>query len=202
MTHLTFSVFRKGVREPALTLSTFGESQPFPTPYSMATSAIARHHRESPLIALRHLEATVARSKYWGPAGPPTARGWARSILDCFGQYQYMDAADGRQAFSWALDLDLALPPNDLAVHVDAVLFDPGGYIGRIALWDTPPLTRTLAHVYAAPVSRALEDELGVGRISAVQVWHLRSQVQETVDASSATRALPEAERIVQRLTV
>jgi hypothetical protein len=200
VTHLTFSVFRKGAREPALTLSSFGPAQSFPTPYSMAAAAISRHHKESPAAALRHLERTVARSAYWGSGGPATARGWAKSIVACFRRYQSMDEADGRQAFAWSLNLGLVLPPDDLAVHVDAVLFDPGGYVGRLALWDTPPLTKALASVYAAPAFRSLEEELGAGRITGVQVWHLRSGAAEFIEAAAAAGAVPLAERIVHRV--
>jgi hypothetical protein len=111
-----------------------------------------------------------------------------------------MDAADGRDAFASSLNLDLILPPDDLAVHIDAVLFDPSGYAGRLALWDTPPLTTALASLYAAPAFRVLEHELGAGRVTGVQVWHLRSGVAKYIDSATAAGAMPLAETIVHRI--
>ena len=102
--------------------------------------------------------------------------------------------------FATGLTRDLAIPPDELGVYVDVVLLDPRGYVPRIALWDTNPLNRTSARLYAAPVWKVLEDELGSGRVVEVEVWHLRSTTTWTVAASAAEDALADVANIVHRI--
>lgn len=80
-------------------------------------------------------------------------------------------------------------------------MIDPRGYVPRIVLWDTASLTQDRAVLYAAPVWRVMEDELGDGRIPEVEVWHLRSGVQRVIDATTAAAALPHVARVVHRLS-
>jgi hypothetical protein len=89
--------------------------------------------------------------------------------------------------------------PNDIGVNVDIILMDPGGYCARLLLWDKPVPSESEAELLAAPVAAAIEQELGVGRTSAVEVWHLRSGATLTLSRDKALRRLPEIEVIVSR---
>jgi hypothetical protein len=201
MTHITFGLFRKGVREPGLTLSGMGPDTGAPvSPYNMASAAISRHHRESPQAAEQHLHRTMARSDYWGPSGHAPARGWAEAIRDCYARYRAMTANDQRAVFAYGLNRQLDLAPHDLSVHIDVVLLDPRGYVARVVLWDPTELTPDKAQLYAAPVWRVLEEELGAGRVAGVEVWHLRTGRQLFVDAAAAAQRLPAVTLLVGQI--
>ena len=200
MTRITFGLYRRGVREPGITLSaTIGGYIP-PTPFQSASGAIRRYHREDGGAAANVLDRSLSGSRHWGSAGTPQAQGWADAIRQCFDVYRHIAGADTRLAFTCGLNRSLALPPDELAVYIDVVLIDPRGYVPRIVLWDTASLTQERAVLYAAPVWRVMEDELGVGRIPDVEVWHLRSGVRRVVDAATAVAALPNVARVVHRL--
>jgi hypothetical protein len=200
MTHITFGLFRKGVREPGTTLSGMAGAPSFPTPFSMASAAITRHHRESPQAAERTLRRSLASSSYWGEGGPASAQGWADAVRRCYRTYAQMTANDNRPVFASGLNRELDMPPDDLSVRIDVVLLDRRGYVGRIVLWDTFDMTSDRAELYAAPVWRVLEDELGDGRVAGVEVWHLRTRGQIFVDAITAAARLLDAERRVHSI--
>lgn len=199
MTRITFGLYRKGVREPATTLSTAALAFMPPTPMPTASAAIAKYHRLGPDAALRAMRDAYRNSSYWGSGGSPQA-GWANAMVECFERYIDMAAEDGRVAFATSLKRDVDFGLHQVAVHVDVVLLDPAGYIGRIVLWDKAELTMELAGHYATPAYAALEDELGANRVVGVEVWHLRSGVQVYVTATACESNLAAVERIVERI--
>jgi hypothetical protein len=199
MTRVTFGMFRRGVREPQTTLSSAAASFFPPTPMPTATATIARHHREGPGAAAAEMDRSYRNSAYWGQEGTPRA-GWANTMRECYATYVELTRDDIRPAFAAGLNRDLLLPPNELAVHIDAVLLDPEGYVPRLVLWDANQLTQPLAVTYAAPAWKAMEDELGEGRVPRVEVWSLRAPTQVTVSPSEARAAMGEVERVVRRL--
>jgi hypothetical protein len=201
MTRITFGLYRRGVREPTITLSgTAGDYIP-PTPFPSASAAIKRYHREDGTRAANVLDRSLSSSDYWGSGGTPQAQGWADAIRESFDVYRQIADGDPRPAFASGLRRTLTMPPDELAVYIDVVVIDPRGYVPRIVLWDTADLTDARALLYAAPVWRALEDELGDGRVPEVEVWHLRSGMRRIVDATAAAAALVEVARVVQRLS-
>ena len=201
MTRVTFGLFRKGVREPGLNLTAAGATFIPPTPMPTATAAVARYHREGPDRAMAAMDRSYRSSSYWGQRGTSQA-GWAEAMRSCFQTYVDLAQLDPRPAFAIGLNRDVAFPPDEIGVHVDVVLLDPSGYVGRLALWDKTPLTSLVAARYAAPAWQALEEELGEGRIAGVEVWHLRSATQMFVSPEQAAFALPEVERILHRLVL
>jgi len=201
MTRVTFGLYRRGVREPGVTLSgTAGDFVPR-TPFPSASAAVKRYHREDGATAAATLDRSLSSSDYWGPSGPPQARGWAGAIRQCFDVYRQIADADPRPAFACGLSRTLDLTPDELVVYIDVVLIDPRGYVPRIVLWDTADLTDARAVLYAAPVWRVMEDELGDGRVPEVEVWHLRSAARRVVDATTAAAALPSVAGVVHRLS-
>lgn len=201
MTRITFGLYRRGVREPTITLSATAGGYIPPTPFQSASAAVKRYHREDGSAAATALDRSLLSSDYWGSGGTAQAQGWADAIRRCFDVYRQMADADPRPAFACGLSRSLDLPPDELAVYVDVVLFDPRGYVPRIVLWDTADLTNDRAVLYAGPVWRVMEDELGDDRVPEVEVWHLRSGVQRVVDAATAAGALPQVARVVHRLS-
>lgn len=200
MTRLTFGIYRRGLREPGFTLSATVNSPSFPTPILMANASIARYHREGETEARRELHRAFRRSPYWGPAGSPQARGWASAIVASFERYAQMAADDGREAFTVDLSRDVSLGMHVVGVRLDAVLLDDDGYVGRIALWDKAVVTRELAVFYAVPAFLALEDELGDGRVSGVQIWHLRSGERHLVSGDSCNAEVGRVINLVARI--
>lgn len=200
MTRLTFGIYRKGVREPGFTLSSTVDSPSFPTPMAIAAAAVARYHREGEIEALRKLHRSFADSSYWGPSGSPQARGWASAIVAGFERYVDLAARDGRDAFAVDLKRDIAIGAHTVAVHVDAVLLDGDGYVGRIALWDTAEITAKLAVRYAVPAFLALEEELGEGRVAGVQVWHLRTGECHFASSDACNAQVDPVARLVNRI--
>lgn len=87
-----------------------------------------------------------------------------------------------------------------LGVRADVVLLDAAGYVPRLVLWDKNDLTYGRAIEYGAPVWRAMEDELGDGRVAAVEVWALRGPTQITVTPAQANVAMGQVARTVHRL--
>lgn len=199
MTRITFGLYRAGVRDASVTLAgTAGQYMP-PTPYAMATAAVTRYHREDAQRATAALERSIQRSQYWGAAGTPQG-GWAKAIQDCFATYCRMAAPDPRPAFAVPFDRDVDYPPDAIGVHVDVVLLDPQGYVPRLVLWDTNDFTPDRALLYAAPAWLATEEELGSGRVSRVEVWHLRSGAERVIAASDAAAAQVDASRVIHRV--
>jgi hypothetical protein len=205
MTRVTFGMYRKGVREPATTLSSAAAANAgftLVTPMRTAQSAIARHHRESPAAARDRMNRSFRESEYWGPNGTPQARGWAESIRRCYDTYADLTRHDTRPAFTTAVERDLDLPPDALAVRVDVVLLDPAGYVPRLVFFDKNDLSRARAIEYAAPAWRVMEDELGDGRVARVEIWSLRQPIQLTVTPAEARGAMGQVARVVHRLVL
>lgn len=203
MTRVTFSMYRKGVREPTTTLSSAAAANAeflLITPIPTAQAAIARHHRESPAAARTRLHQAFRSSSYWGPSGSPQARGWAAAIRRLYDSYDALTQHDTRAAFATAVERDLDMPPDTLGVRVDVVLLDPAGYVPRLVLWDKNDLTQARAVQYGAPAWRAMEDELGNGRVARVEVWSLRQAAQLTVSPAEARAAMGQVARVVHRL--
>jgi hypothetical protein len=162
-----------------------------------ATGAVARYHRKGATEASRQLRRAFADSQYWGASGSPQARGWAHAIVTCFDRYVRLADDDGRDAFAVDLKLDVAVGAHVVGIHVDAVLLDDDGYVGRILLWDLAPVTADLAVQYAVPVFLALEGQLGEGRVVGVQVWHLRTGGAYFASADACNAALPRVTQLV-----
>ncbi|MDB5862188.1 MAG: hypothetical protein JWQ76_5877 [Ramlibacter sp.] len=203
MTRVTFGMYRKGVREPGTTMSSAAAAnagfQP-PTPTPIAQSAIVRHHRESPAAARAQLHRSFRNSDYWGPNGTPQTRGWARVIRELYDVYDGLTQGDPRIAFAYGVERDIPLGVDVLGVRADVVLLDAAGYVPRLVLWDKNDLTYGRAIEYGAPVWRAMEDELGDGRVAAVEVWALRGPTQITVTPAQANVAMGQVARTVHRL--
>jgi hypothetical protein len=198
MTRVTFGLYRAGVRNAGMTLTT-APTTPTPTPFPTATAAIVRHHREGPARAWHEMDRSFRRSPYWGQRGTPQG-GWADAIRRCYSTYRELSEVDARPAFAAGLNRDLEFPPDELGVYIDVVLLDPAGYAARLVLWDSNELTQERAVLYAAPAWRVLEDDLGNGRVTGVEVWHLRTAQQITVGPDEAEQALADVERVVRRL--
>lgn len=203
MTRVTFSMYRVGVREPATTLASYGAANagaPIVTPAATARASIVRHHRESPAAARAQLHRSFRDSDYWGPKGRPQAQGWAAAIRRCYDTYARLTEHDTRPAITTRLERDIPLGPDALAVYVDVVLLDPAGYVPRLVLWDDNALTADRALAFGAPAWRAVEDELGAGRVAQVEIWSLREPTQRIITPAQARAAMPDVARIVHRL--
>ncbi len=145
MTRVTFGMYRKGVREPATTMTSAAAANAgftLVTPMRIAQSAIVRHHRESPAAARARLHQSFRNSDYWGPNGTPQARGWARVIRELYDVYDGLTQGDPRTAFAYGVERDIALGVDALGVRADVVLFDPAGELLRVVLWDKNDLSR------------------------------------------------------------
>lgn len=202
MTRITFGLYRRGIRDPGITLRSSAGGYIPRTPFQSASAAVTRYHRESGDAAAHALDRSLSSSDYWGPGGRPQSQGWADAIRQCFDVYRRTADADTRPPFAWGLRRTLDLPPDELSLYIDVVLIDPRGYVPRIVLWDTADLTDERAVLYAAPVWRVMENELGDGRIPEIEVWHLRTGAQRSVDVSVAAAALPDVGTIVHRLSM
>jgi hypothetical protein len=205
MTRVTFGMYRKGVREPAITLRSAAAANAnftLVTPMRTAQSAIARHHREGPAAARERMNRAFRESPYWGPKGTPQARGWADAIRRCYDTYADLSRDDMRPAFATSIGRDLSLPPDILGVHVDVLLLDREGYVPRLVFFDKNDLSRASAIQYAAPVWRVIENELGEGRVAGVEVWSLRQPSQLTVLPAEARAAMTQVANVVHRLVL
>lgn len=199
MTHITYGLFRAGVRDPAKTLASYTGQKPIPTPYPSASASIARFHREDPESAWTQLDKSLASSSYWGRQGSPQA-GWADAIRSCFQVYRALAEPDQRASIATGVNRDLVVPPDDIGIYVDVVLLDPNGYAPRIVLWDSNAFDHNRAVLYGAPVWKAMEEELGEGRVIGVEVWKLRTGDQELVLPTEAEAAMPEVAQIAHRI--
>lgn len=92
---------------------------------------------------------------------------------------------------------DVPIGGHVVGVTIDVVLLDDDGYVGRYLLWDTPELTENLGELLSATIVLALGSELGAERISAVEVWQLRDEVNLLVSAPRALARLGDVEAIL-----
>jgi hypothetical protein len=197
MAHISLSQLKRATRDRSLRRE--GERGPeWPTPIPTATSAVKRFHQDGAAAAIRQLDQAFDRSDYWGPAGRPQARGWANSIRRCFQGYVDLASGDRRAVVQSPMTTTVQVGGDTVGVSVDVVLSDAAGHVGRVLLWDTPPLTRGDAEILAAVVVQAVNHEFGRGRSAGAEIWHLRSGVQVFVDATTATRRLREVRTIVR----
>lgn len=200
MTRLSFGIYRRGLREPGFTLSSTAGSPSFPTPMAIAAAAVARYHREGHAKALRRLRRSFTDSSYWGPSGSAQAQGWASAIVTGFERYVHLAERDGRDAFAVDLKRDVTVGMHTVGVHIDVVLLDDDGYVGRIALWDKAAVTSELAVQYAVPARRALDQELGEGRVAGVQVWHLRTGERHFASSDACNAEAARVTRLVTQI--
>lgn len=198
MTRVTLSEFKIATRNRAARRSAATPNgRPPVTPMPQAQSAIRRYHQQGEARATAVLHQTFDRSPYWGPAGRPPARGWANNIKTYFATYVRMASADRRPFVPTSIKRDVQFGPHSIGVAPDVVLIDPGGYVARLVLWDTPEPTQQDAELLAAPIVQALEDELGQGRTAGVEIWHLRSGQQFYVTAHAALSRIADVRAIL-----
>ena len=172
MTRVTLGQFKAALRDPALRT---GAAAGFPTPMTVANSAVRTFHRGGALAAHQYLNRTFDRSPYWGPTGPAGPRGWANSIRQCLDLYMSMASQDARRWLPMTVSCDVDVGPHTIGVKLDVVLLDGNGYVARIPLWDKVPLAPHEARTLAGPIIEALEVRLGPGRAVGVDFWHLRT---------------------------
>ena len=197
MTRITLAELKNAARNSALRRPAPGTGTQFPTPMPTASSAVRRFHRDGAAAATAQLNGSFDRSSHWGPNGPPQARGWADSIRSSFQTYVELASHDSRPTLRSPVTADVRVGANSVGVSLDVVLLDPSGYVGRYLLWDTPLLTRRVAELLAAPVVRALQQELGVDRVAGAEIWHLRTGQQIFVDTATALGRIREVEAVV-----
>lgn len=197
MSHISLSQLKRAARDRSLRRE--GERGPeWPTPIPTATSAVRRFHQDGGGAALRQLNQAFDRSEYWGPAGRPQARGWAESIRRCFQRYVDLASGDRRVVVQSPMTSNVQVGGDTVGASLDVVVRDAAGYVGRVLLWDTPPLTQEDAEILASVVVAALEQEFGRGQSAGAEIWHLRSGVQVFVDAATAARRQREVRAIVR----
>lgn len=201
MTRVTLGEVKNAARDRALRRPASGAGQLFPTPMPTATSAVRRLHRDGAAAAIAQLNGSFDRSSHWGPKGPPQARGWADSTRRSFQTYVDLASQDSRPTLGTSVTADVVVGTNAIGVSLDVVLLDPNGYVGRYLLWDRPELTQDDAEMLAAPVVRALQQELGADRVAGAEIWHLRSGSQIFVDTATALGRLSQTEAVVDDYT-
>ena len=168
MTRITFGLYRRGVREPGITLSATVSSYIRPRPSRVRRG---RSGASTARTATQPRTRSTGRSRAATTGGPAARRRHrdGRAIRQSFDVYRQIAGADTRPAFTCGLSRSLDVPPDELVVYIDVVLIDPRGYVPRIVLW-TADLADGRAVLYAAPVWRVIEDKLGDGRIPEVEV--------------------------------
>ena len=166
----------------------------------MATKAVRLHHEEGGQAARDYLAATIESSDYWGPDSTnKPAKGWAAVIQTCLDTYVSLAATDTRPALDTPIKTTIDVAGLQVDMTVDVVLLDEGGYTAHLPLWDKPALTGEMAATLAAALVLALEQELGRERVTAIEVWHLRSGTTFTVPRAAALAREPGLAQALQR---
>jgi hypothetical protein len=196
MSRITLGEFKKAVRDPSLRRGQ-GGAPTIPTPFPVAESAVRRFHANGATSAQAYLNATFDRSDYWGAGGH--GAGWADAIRECFDNYVEMASPDQRPRVDIRISEDAVLGVNTVGVHLDVVLLDDRGYVGRFLLWDVPELNAETAQALAAPITVALGMAFGASRVVEVEFWHLRTATAVVVPANEALGAIDEASTTVAR---
>jgi len=184
---LRFSEARTAVRNPDARRRPADDNQGFPTPFPMASKAIRVLHQSGSVAARDYLESTIESSTYWGSESENKgARSWAGTIKKCMETYIEFSDTDIRPALGAPVSSTIEIAEFQLAMTIDVVLLDEGGYTARLPLWDKNLITEDIAAILATPMVLALERELGVERVTAVEIWHLRSRSTFAISRSGA----------------
>ena len=195
MTHVSLGELKSAYRDRAARRSSGGLN--IPTPIPSAMSAVRRYHIEGREEASAYLRRSFEQSPYWGPGGRTQARSWARSIVEAFGAYCDLAEADNRAALAGGVTSEIPLGSDSVRASCDVVLLDEQGYVGRYPLWDVPIPAQDEAATLAAPIAAAMGEGLGLDRVAAVEIWHLRSSTQFVIPRDDALRRLPLVRQIV-----
>jgi hypothetical protein len=183
---VTFATFRAAVRNPAAGLP--GPFQGVSTS-SIRQKAVRVFHRQGTVAARAALEQGLG-GYFSQPGGPSTQ---AANTRVAFERYLGLASGDPRPMALLDVTTDVALGTNQVGVRIDVVLFETRGYSGRLLLWDTEPLNRSLAEVFAAPCAVGIDAVLGAGTCQTIEVWQLRHGVEFQVLRSAALAQVSEA---------
>jgi hypothetical protein len=156
----------------------------YPTTTSTLSAAVRVYHTEGLEAAQKQLN--IGLSGYFARQGSPTGK--ARVAHENFERYVALAERDEREVFGTNVRMDLFVREHDLSVQADVLLFDPGGYAGRVLLWgaDAQSLTSTQLRLLATPIIVAMQEELGQERVVGTDIWQIRSEQITTIDAEQA----------------
>jgi hypothetical protein len=191
---LTFGQFRTAVANPDWRPS---DPRPqWPTTTSTLNSAVRTYYSEGLDSAYRRLDRGL--SGYFARPGRPA--GMARRARALFDVYVNYAADDPGPAFAFGVSQDVPLIGADVQATADVVFYAEDGYVARVILWGTAPLTAPSARVLGALTFLGMDAQLGSGRTSSVDVWHIRSGTLVSLDRSVLPDGSTAAEAIVGRL--
>jgi hypothetical protein len=166
------------------------------SPAPVRNKAIRIFHAEGLSQAIDYLEgrrpgATGLRGTY-GPGGDRATQG--RRTREAFDRYVRMAEADGRDYADVAVSGDVEIGGHTVGLAVDAVLFDEGGYAGRLLTWDLGEMTSELALLIAGPAVLLVDQKMGEDTCSEIEVWDLEHDRQWRFLRAHALGAIQDVE--------
>ncbi|MET9243883.1 hypothetical protein [Nonomuraea sp. NPDC003709] len=158
-------------------------------------------HENGPQAAIDALSQALA-ADYWQDKGKPmalTAHECLRSYIDLAEDDERIWAPGNRQ--------EVTIDGDVVAAGIDGLLVCDDGYWGRMVIPGPlpAPLTDAQRAILACPATLALINELEGGLfderpVLGVEVWELRRGIAGKVDRAAAEAALPNVQRILDRL--
>jgi hypothetical protein len=191
----TFGQYRRAARDPTFQVRPGRQGGGPNTAGTLRASARA-FHRDGEEAGRAALDNGLS-----GYFGRPERRAQADRARVMFRNYVDLAIADGRNAFDFDIDGDLAIGDDILVVSVDMALTDPNGYAGRIVLWDQLPCDRDAALTISVPAFELLAAELGgADLIDNIEVWHMPSRARHAFGRDEAGGGLALTGRVLERM--
>jgi hypothetical protein len=191
---ISFGTFRNAVRGSA---GRPGVPQEFKFLTTAATrgKAVRCYHREGLAAAAQALTDGFSSASWRSPS----AAGKARKARELFGVYVEMDRAAAQLFADANVKPVVKLGRAEVRADVDVVCFDPAGDLcPRVLLWDLTECSTRQAQIISAVSVVAVEQALGHGRVTAAEVWRLRSRERHVFTRNEALQMLDAAEAVAE----
>lgn len=146
----------------------------------------------------RHPDGRKGLSGTYGPEGKRAQQG--ADARKSFDRYVRLDRLDRRPVAELELAGEVQVGVHDVSVSVDVVLFTDDGYTGRLLNWDRGGLSDRLADILAIPTALLIEQELGSGTCTNIELWDLRSAGIWQVDREPALSGVDRLSRYLDRV--
>jgi hypothetical protein len=108
-----------------------------------------------------------------------------------------MAIADDRGYADLGVAGDVEIGSHAVGAIVDVVVFDSGGYCGRVLGWDLSGISEEVALMMAGIATMVIDEKMGEGTCTEIEVWDLEHDHQWRFVRAHAVGVIPRVQRIL-----